>query len=73
LHESWSKQGIGKDIAHPSSFLIAAQQPLVTIMRTVTAQFIGILLAEFQAPLPHRFIGHDDPALCQKFLNRTEN
>ena len=26
-----------------------------------------------QTPLPHRFIAHDDPALCQKLFNRTEN
>jgi hypothetical protein len=33
------------------------------------AQFIGIGLSKFETPLPHRFIGHDDPALCEEFLN----
>ncbi len=47
--------------------------PLVATTRAATAQFIGIGLTKFEAPLPHRFIGHDDPALGQKLLNRTEN
>ncbi len=34
---------------------------------------IGIGLPKFEAPLPDGFIGDDDPALRQKFLNRTEN
>ena len=37
------------------------------------AQFIGIGLPKFQAPLPDGFIGDDDSALRQNFLNRTEN
>ncbi len=45
------------------------QIPLVATTRAATAQFIGIGLTKCEAPLPHRFIGHDDPALGQKFLN----
>ena len=37
--------------------------PDVSAARTATTQFIGIGLAEFQAPLTYRFIRHDDPAL----------
>jgi len=47
--------------------------PFVTTAMTATSQFIGVGLVEFEAPLTHGFVGHDDPALCQKFLNRTEN
>src|SRR5512135_113790 len=43
--------------------------PLVATTRAATAQFIRIGLTKFEAPLPHRFIGHNDPALCQQFLN----
>ena len=49
------------------------QVPFVATARATTTQFIGRGLTKFEAPLPHRFIGHDDPALGQKFLNRTEN
>src|SRR5258708_20442285 len=45
------------------------QIPLVATTRAAMAQFIGIGLPKLQTPLPHRFIGHDNPALCQKFLN----
>jgi len=48
------------------------QVPFVATARAAT-QFIGRGLTKFEAPLPHRFIGHGDPALGQKFLNRTEN
>src|SRR5512135_1664546 len=43
--------------------------PFVAATRTTTTQFIRIGLTKFEAPLPHRFIGHDDPALCQKLLD----
>ena len=48
------------------------QVPFVATARATT-QFIGRGLTKFEAPLPHRFRGHGDPALGQKFLNRTEN
>ncbi len=37
--------------------------------RATTAQFVGVRLPTFKTPLPNRFIGDDDSALCQKFLN----
>lgn len=43
--------------------------PLVPTTRATTAQFIGIGLAAFQTPLSNCFIGHDNPALCQKFFH----
>jgi hypothetical protein len=46
---------------------------LITRAVATMAQFIGRGLSKFETPLPHRFIGHDDPALCEEFLNRTEN
>jgi hypothetical protein len=39
------------------------QVPLVTATRTTTAQCIGVGLPKLEAPLPHRFLGHDDPTL----------
>ena len=48
------------------------QVPFVATARAAT-QFIGRGLTKCEAPLPHRFIGHGDPALGQKFLTRTEN
>ena len=33
------------------------------------AQFIGLCLAKFQAPLPYRFIGEHDASLCHEFLD----
>ena len=35
----------------------------------LSPQFIGVHLPKFQAPLPNRFIGDHDPALCQQFFN----
>src|SRR5258708_24438079 len=48
------------------------QMPLVATTRSTTAQFIGVRLPKLQTPLPHRFIAHDDPALCQKLFNITK-
>ena len=39
------------------------QVPFVATARAAT-QFIGRGLTKCEAPLPHRFVGHDDPALC---------
>jgi hypothetical protein len=36
------------------------------------AQFIGIRLPEFEAPLPDGFIGDDDPSLSQKLFDITK-
>ena len=47
--------------------------PFVAATRATTAQFIGIRLPEFEAPLPNGFIRHDDAWLCKKLFNRTEN
>ena len=47
--------------------------PFVATARATTTQFVGVGLPEFEAPLPNRFRGHDNPALCQKFFDRTEN
>ena len=49
------------------------QVPCVATARARTTPFIGRGLPTCEAPLPHRFRGHDDPALGQKFLTRTEN
>ena len=49
------------------------QVPCVATARARTTPFIGRGLPTCEAPLPHRFRGHDDAALGQKFLNRTEN
>ena len=46
--------------------------PDVAAARAATANFIGVGLSEFQTPLPHRFIGDDDPTLCKKLFNITE-
>src|SRR5258708_36251385 len=43
--------------------------PFVTTTRTPPPQFIGVRLPKFQAPLPHRFIGDDDPTLLQKMFH----
>ena len=47
--------------------------PCVAATRTATTQFIRVGLPECEAPLPYGFVGHNDPALCEKFLNRTDN
>ena len=49
------------------------QVPFVATARATTTQFIGRGSTKCEAPLPHRFRGHGDPALGQKFLTRTEN
>ena len=49
------------------------QVPFVATARATTTQFIGRGSTKCEAPLPHRFRGHDDPSLGQKFLTRTEN
>ena len=48
------------------------QVPFVTTLAPTTAQFIRIGLSKFQAPLPHGFIGHDDPTLRQKLFDIAE-
>ena len=47
--------------------------PCIAATRTATTQFMRVGLPEFEAPLPYGFVGHNDPALCEKFLNRTDN
>jgi hypothetical protein len=37
------------------------QVPFVTRPRAPVTEFIGVLLAKLAAPLPDRFIGHEDP------------
>ncbi|GHO73891.1 hypothetical protein KSD_16620 [Ktedonobacter sp. SOSP1-85] len=49
------------------------QMPLVTTTRMTMSQCIGVRLPKFQAPLTYRFIGDDDPALGEKFLDITRN
>jgi hypothetical protein len=46
--------------------------PGVAATRATTTQFIRVDLAEFEAPLPHRFLGHDDPTLSQKLFHITK-
>jgi hypothetical protein len=45
------------------------QMPCVAATRTVTTQFIRVGLPEFEVLLPYGFVGHNDPALCEQFLN----
>jgi hypothetical protein len=54
----------------PEGMLLAADREnhlihilLVATTRAATAQFIGRGLTKCEAPLPHLFIGHDDPVL----------
>ncbi len=43
--------------------------PFVPTARATTAQFLGIGLPKLQTALSNRFIGHDNPSLCQKLFN----
>ncbi len=43
--------------------------PSITTARTATTHFIGIRLAKFEAPLPHRFIGDNNASLREKLLD----
>jgi hypothetical protein len=45
------------------------QMPDIAAARATTAQFVGVRLPECEAPLPHCFMGHDNPALRQEVLN----
>src|SRR6266702_369155 len=46
--------------------------PFVPTTRATTTQLISVGLPEFEAPLPHRFIAHNDPSPGEKFLNITK-
>src|SRR5258708_28997985 len=48
------------------------QMPFVTAARATTAQLVGVRLPKFEAPLPNRFIGDDDPTLGKKLFNITK-
>ena len=48
------------------------EMPFITARGTTTAQFVGVGLPKFEAPLPHRFIGHDDPALGHELFDITK-
>src|SRR5258708_11856831 len=43
--------------------------PFVSTTRATTTQLVGVGLPKCEAPLSHRFIGDDDPALRQKLFN----
>src|SRR5258708_2847790 len=43
--------------------------PFVATTRVAATQCIGIGLPKLQTPLSNCFIGDDDPALCQQFLD----
>jgi hypothetical protein len=45
------------------------QVPLVTGLWPTAPQRIGVVLAELAAPLAHRLVGEDDPALGEQFLH----
>jgi len=49
------------------------QMPVVAATRMATTPFIRGGLPEGEAPLPNRFRGQDNPALCQRFFDRPEN
>src|SRR5260370_525116 len=53
--------------ANSENYLIHV--PFVAATRATTTQFIGINLPKLQTPLSNRFIGDDDPALGQQFLD----
>jgi hypothetical protein len=46
--------------------------PVVSTARATVAQFTGVCLAKFQAPLPNRFLGEHDASLCQEVLDSTD-
>jgi hypothetical protein len=48
------------------------QVPFVATTRASPSQFVGVRLPKLQAPLPHCFIGYDDPSLCQQFFDITK-
>ena len=88
LRRFFVSSALHQDIQHvailihgsPEGMLLASNRenhlihmPFVAATRTATTQFIRVGLPEFEAPLPNRFRGHDNPALCQKFFDRTEN
>src|SRR5258708_1698544 len=43
--------------------------PFVSTTRATTTEFIRVRLPKLQAPLAHGFVGHDNPALCQKLFD----
>ena len=47
------------------------QKSLVSRSCSSTSEFISVGLAEHPRPLSDRFIGHDDTALSQEFLDVT--
>jgi hypothetical protein len=52
-----------------------SQMPFISGFGASSTKLIGLLLAELRPwgtrPLPHRFIGHDDPALSQHLFDIT--
>ncbi len=45
------------------------EMPFIGEVRTFATKLIGVLLPEFLAPLPHRFIRHLDPAIQHHVLD----
>src|ERR1700726_2533260 len=43
--------------------------PRIATARAMTTQLVGVRLPKFEAPLTHRFVGDDDPALGQKLFD----
>jgi hypothetical protein len=48
------------------------QMPCVSRPAAMALQLIGVGLTKFQAPLPNRFVGQHNAALCQELFDLTE-
>jgi hypothetical protein len=48
------------------------KMPFVASLAATMLQFMGIRLSEFQAPLPHRFLGQHDSTFSHDLFDITE-
>ncbi len=48
------------------------EMPLISWSSTTAAELIRVRLAEFATPLPHRFVGHDDPTGEEELFDLSE-
>src|SRR5437763_3974676 len=72
-HDAGLVHGSPQPVLYPGDFehdLI--QVPFVAASRQAATDLVGEMLAEFERPLPHRFMADDDAAGRQQLLNHAQ-
>jgi hypothetical protein len=72
-HDAGLVHGSPQPVLYPGDFEYdLIQVPFVAAARQTATDLVGEMLAEFERPLPHRFMADDDAAGRQQLLNHAQ-